>query len=70
MARVLLKKTFPAFMAQYQQREAQGGMALALTALVATTVLFALLSLLTRKRGQRVDLASIAVAGPAPEAAS
>ena len=67
IARVLLKRTLPAFMAEYRGREPQGGMGLALTALVATTVLFALLSLLTRKRGQRVDLASIAVAGPVAE---
>ena len=67
IARVLLKRTLPAFMAEYRGREPQGGMGLALTALVATTMLFALLSLLTRKRGQRVDLASIAVAGPVAE---
>ncbi len=53
MARVLLKRTLPAFMAQYQGSEPQGGMALGLTALVATTMLFALLSVLTKKRGQR-----------------
>ena len=67
IARVLLKRTLPAFMAEYRGREPQGGMGLALTALVATTALFALLSLLTRKRGQRVDLASLAVAGPVAE---
>lgn len=61
MARVLLKRTLPAFMAQYQSSEPQGGMALGLTALVATTALFAILSLLTRRRGQRVDLAPMAV---------
>ena len=65
MARVLLKRTLPAFMAQYQSSEPQGGMALGLTALVATTALFAILSLLTRRRGQRVDLAPMAV-GPSP----
>lgn len=69
MARVLLKRTLPAFMAQYQGHEPQGGMALALTALVATTVLFALLSLLTRRRGPRggpsLDLTAVAAAGPA-----
>lgn len=48
---VLLKRTFPQFMREYQQREPQGGMGLALLSLVATTALFALLSLLTRKRG-------------------
>lgn len=61
MARILLKRTVPAFMAQYQSREPQGGMALALTALVATTLLFAVLSLLTRQRGgRRVTLATAA----------
>ena len=67
MARVLLKRTLPAFMAQYQGREPQGGMALALTALVATTALFALLSVLTRRRGPRVDYTSLAAAGPVQE---
>ena len=52
MARVLLKRTLPAFMAQYQGREPQGGMALALAAMVLTTILFALLSVLTRPRGK------------------
>ncbi len=53
VARTLLKRTLPAFMAQYQGREPQGGMALALTALVGTTALFALLSVLTRPRRRR-----------------
>ena len=53
MARVLLKQTLPAFMAQYQSNEPQGGMALALAALVGTTALFAVLSLLTRPRRPR-----------------
>ncbi len=61
MARVLLKRTVPAFMAQYQSREPQGGMALALTAHVATTVLFAVLALLTRQRGgRRISVATAA----------
>jgi putative spermidine/putrescine transport system permease protein len=51
VARVLLKKTMPLFMFEYQQREPQGGMGLGLLALVATTALFALLALVTRKRG-------------------
>ena len=66
MARVLLKRTFPAFMAQYQGSEPQGGMALALTALVATTVLFVLLSILTRQRGRRIPIASMAAVAVAP----
>jgi putative spermidine/putrescine transport system permease protein len=65
MARVLLKRTVPAFMAQYQGREPQGGMALALTALVATTALFAVLSLLTRQRGGRKVGVATAAAGAA-----
>ena len=57
MARILLKRTLPAFMAQYQGGEPQGGMALALTALVATTVLFGILSVLTKKRLPNADRA-------------
>lgn len=53
IARTLLKRTLPAFMQQYQGREPQGGMALALAALVGTTLLFALLSVLTRPRRAR-----------------
>jgi putative spermidine/putrescine transport system permease protein len=64
MARVLLKRTLPAFMAQYQGGEPQGGMALGLTALVATTMLFALLSVLTKKRGQRA--APVTLGAPTP----
>ena len=59
MARLLLKRTLPAFMAQYQGREPQGGMALALTALVGTTMLFVLLSVLTRPRGARRRAAKV-----------
>jgi putative spermidine/putrescine transport system permease protein len=51
VARVLLKETLPLFMFEYQQREPQAGIGLGLLALVATTMLFALLSLVTRKRG-------------------
>lgn len=65
MARVLLKRTMPAFMAEYQGREPQGGMGLALAALVVTTLLFILLSLLTQRRGQSVSLAP--TAGPMTE---
>jgi putative spermidine/putrescine transport system permease protein len=50
MARVLLKPTFSAFMEQYQDREPQGGMGLALASLVLTTALFAILSRLTRPK--------------------
>jgi putative spermidine/putrescine transport system permease protein len=53
MADVLLRNTLPVFMAQYRQREPQGGYGLALLALVVTIAIFALLSVLTRpKRGR------------------
>ena len=52
IAQVLLKRTLPQFMAEYQSREGQGGMGLALLAIVATTTLLAILTLATRKRGQ------------------
>jgi putative spermidine/putrescine transport system permease protein len=51
IASVLLKETFPTEMAVYQQSNGQGGTAVALLALVATTLLLALLTLVTRKRG-------------------
>jgi putative spermidine/putrescine transport system permease protein len=57
VSRVLLKQTLPQFMYVYQQSEPQGGIGLGLLALVATTALFALLSLLTRKRGAARSLA-------------
>ncbi len=75
MARVLLKRTLPAFMAEYQSREPQGGMALALSAMVLTTALFALLSLLTRSRAGAPSRSTLAAtAAPStvtqPEATS
>lgn len=48
VASVLLKRTLPQFMAEYQQREPQGGMGLALLSLLATTLLFVVLGLVTR----------------------
>lgn len=51
IARVLLKNTLPQFTIEYRGSEPQGGMGLGLLMLVATTALFALLSLVTRKRG-------------------
>jgi putative spermidine/putrescine transport system permease protein len=53
IANVLLRDTLPTFMALYRGREPQGGYGLALLALVLTTLLFALLSVITRQRGQR-----------------
>jgi putative spermidine/putrescine transport system permease protein len=52
IAQVLLKRTLPQFMGEYRNREPQGGMGLALLAIVATTALLAILTLVTRKRGQ------------------
>jgi putative spermidine/putrescine transport system permease protein len=52
IASLLLKNTLPVYMAQYQQRDGQGGMGLALLALVLTTALLAVLTVVTKKRGQ------------------
>ncbi len=51
IASVLLKDTFPTFMNTYYGSNGQGGMALAVLALVATTALLMILTFLTRKRG-------------------
>jgi putative spermidine/putrescine transport system permease protein len=51
IASVLLKRTLPQFTESYQTREPQGGMAVALLMILATTALFAVLSVVTRKRG-------------------
>ena len=51
IASVLLKRTLPQFTASYQQRAPQGGMAVALLMILATTALFAVLTVVTRKRG-------------------
>jgi putative spermidine/putrescine transport system permease protein len=51
IASVLLKDTFPTFMNVYYQSNGQGGMALAVVALLATTALLMVLTFLTRKRG-------------------
>jgi putative spermidine/putrescine transport system permease protein len=51
IASVLLKRTLPQFTESYQQREPQGGMAVALLMILATTALFAVLTVVTRKRG-------------------
>lgn len=53
IASTLLKNTLPTFQATYVKREPQGGYGLNLLALVATTGLFALLTVATRKRGGR-----------------
>jgi len=51
IASVLLKQTLPQFTESYQQREPQAGMGLSLLLILATTALFAALTLVTRKRG-------------------
>jgi putative spermidine/putrescine transport system permease protein len=53
MARILLKFTLPAFMEQYQDREPQGGMGLALASLLFTTLLFVVLGRVFRPRSAR-----------------
>ncbi len=67
MAQVLLKRTFPQFLAEFGRKEARGGIALALLTLVATTALLGLLTLLTRRKGatgRRGGLAETLTAGP------
>lgn len=51
IASVLLKDTFPTFMNTYYGSHGQGGMALAVVALLGTTALLMILTFLTRKRG-------------------
>ncbi|MCU1397153.1 MAG: binding-protein-dependent transporter inner rane component [Acidimicrobiales bacterium] len=68
IASTLLKNTLPTFQAIYVKREPQGGYGLNLLALVVTTGLFALLTLLTRKRGSRKSTAVVAVAATAGQA--
>jgi putative spermidine/putrescine transport system permease protein len=67
IANVLLRPTLPPFMAEYRGREPQAGYGLALLALVATTVLFGLLSVLTRARHGRqpqpIDTSAVGLAG-------
>jgi putative spermidine/putrescine transport system permease protein len=50
MAQVLLKRTFPQFLAEYGRKEGRAGVALALLTLVATTLLLVLLTIVTRRR--------------------
>ena len=55
MAQVLLKRTFPQFTFEYARSEPRGGIGLALLTLVGTTMLLAILTLLTRRRGRAVS---------------
>jgi putative spermidine/putrescine transport system permease protein len=60
IANVLLRDTLPTFTAIYRGPEPQGSYGLALLTLVTTTLLFALLSALTRTRAGKADVASSA----------
>jgi putative spermidine/putrescine transport system permease protein len=60
MARVLIKRTFPTFLAEYGVKEGRGGIALALLTLVATTVLLGLLTILTKRKGASAGRGAIA----------
>lgn len=51
IASLLLKDTLPLYLSQFGQREPQGGMALALVSLVATTLLLAVITTVSRRRG-------------------
>lgn len=53
IAVTLAKQTFPTFSFEYFGRDPQGGIALALLTLIATTVLLAVLTLLTRPKAVR-----------------
>jgi putative spermidine/putrescine transport system permease protein len=60
IANVLLRDTLPTFTAIYRGAEPQGSYGLALLTLITTTLLFALLSALTRSRRGRLEPASSA----------
>jgi len=69
IANVLLKKTLPAFQAEFTGKEPQAGYGLNLLALLVTISLFVILSLLTRPRKspRRPFLSTAATAAPAAE---
>jgi putative spermidine/putrescine transport system permease protein len=69
IANVLLRNTLPVFTQTYRGVEPQGSYGLALLTLVVTTALFALLSVLTRKRGGKIDTAAAVIAGIEPASA-
>ncbi len=61
IAVLLLKQTFPTYLAEYQRSEPQGGMALALVAMFATTVLLMFISAIFKRRsGGRLEATRIA----------
>lgn len=55
IADVLLKRTLPAFMAEYRQSDPRGGYALAVLSLLATTLLFAGIGIATRSKKRRSE---------------
>lgn len=59
IAQVLLKPTFQTFLFQFNQDQPQGGIGLALLTLAATTVLLGLLTVLTRRKGERASAATV-----------
>lgn len=56
IADVLLKRTLPAFMAEYRQSDPRGGYALAVMSLLATTLLFAGIGIATRSKTRRSEV--------------
>lgn len=57
MAQLMGKFTLPVFTSQFYLREVQGGLALGLVTLVASTLLLALVTFLTRRRGAAASMA-------------
>jgi putative spermidine/putrescine transport system permease protein len=57
IAALLLKETLPTFMAEYQRREPQAGMALALLSMFATSLALFMLTLVLRWRGNGAGVA-------------
>ena len=62
IASLLLRNTLPTFLANYRSQEPQGAYALSVFILVATTLLFVVLNLLTRRRGAKARLSDRASA--------
>lgn len=56
IADVLLKRTLPAFVAEYRQSDPRGGYALAVMSLLATTLLFAGIGIATRSKTRRSEV--------------
>jgi putative spermidine/putrescine transport system permease protein len=63
IASLLLKETLPAFNQELALRQVQGGFALGLLALLVTTILLALITMLTRRRATTAETATV-LAGP------